>query len=205
MRVSVEGNLPGLKALMERMKQANRSVLVGVPAGAMEEGAHARSEKAAGKLQKRALRQAVRNLRNGREVSESLAETIATGGVGGVIPLAVIAATHEFGSPEHGIPERSFLRAGIRRGIPKFNALNYANLRKVLLGQKTIEETVEMLGVVAAGEVRREFTSGEFAPLKLATIKRKGSSRPLIDTGQLRQSITYVVEGSQSANAKVIG
>jgi hypothetical protein len=118
--------------------------------------------------------------------------------------LAMVAAVHEFGYPEGGIPERSFLRSGIHEGIPKFNRLNEANLRAGVLGGKTIEESLDMLGVVAAGEVKRKIRNGPFAPLKPATIARKGSSKPLIDSGQLIQSITFVREGEQSANAKVI-
>lgn len=118
--------------------------------------------------------------------------------------MAMIAAVHEFGSPEHNIPERSFLRGGIRRAMPKLKQMNAQSLKAVVLGKMTIEQAVEKLGVVAAGEVKREFTVGELAPNKPATIKRKGSSRPLIDTGQLRQSITYVLEGQQSANARIV-
>lgn len=172
------GDLPGLKALMARMKDANRSVLVGVPAGAIK-----RARKS-GKLKDAAF-----------IFAEAKTESI---------PLAMIAAIHEFGAPEQGIPERSFLRGGIRRAAPKLNAVNIDSLRKVLLGNMTIDQAVEKLGVVAVGEVKREFTVGTFAPLKPATVKRKGSSRPLIDSGQLRQSITYQLEGKQSANARII-
>jgi hypothetical protein len=45
----------------------------------------------------------------------------------------------------------------------------------------------------AAADVQAYMVNGKFAPLKAKTIKRKGSSKPLIDTGQLRQSITYRV------------
>ena len=41
--------------------------------------------------------------------------------------------------------------------------------------------------------MKNTFTTGSFTPNKPATIKRKGSSRPLIDTGHLRQSITSKV------------
>jgi hypothetical protein len=118
--------------------------------------------------------------------------------------LAMVAAVHEFGSPEQGIPERSFLRSGIREGVPKFNRLNEANLRAVVLGSKTADQSLDMLGVVATGEVKRKIRQGPFEPLKQSTIDRKGSSKPLIDTAQLIQGITYVREGEQSANARVI-
>ena len=231
------GDLPGLAALRERMLNANKSVLVGVPAGEMEEGNHQRTEqqqlrfntkrehaslkaarlKAASKAESifRAFTLAdEEEFRHGpiatamkRDISAAKANAKSTykgSPVPESIPLAMIAAVHEFGYPEGGIPERSFLRSGIHEGVPRFNKLNEANLRAVVLGGKTVEEALDMLGVVAAGEVKRKIRNGPFQELKQATIDRKGSSRPLIDSGQLIQSITFVREGEQSANAKVI-
>ena len=172
------GDLPGLKALMARMNGANRSVLVGVPAESVEH-----------KVSRGKKRTFV-----AKASGETSIQTDKS------VSMATIAAVHEFGSPEQGIPERSFLRGGIRRAAPKLNAVNIDSLRKVLLGKMTIEQAIEKLGVVAAGEVKREFVVGTFAPNKPATIARKGSSRPLIDTGNLRQAVTYIVEGASNAH-----
>jgi hypothetical protein len=68
----------------------------------------------------------------------------------------------------------------------------------------TIDGALERLGVVATGEVKREFVVGSFVPLKPETIRRKKSSRPLIHTGQLRQSINYVLDGKQSGKARIV-
>lgn len=106
-------------------------------------------------------------------------------------PVAMIAAVHEFGSPEHGIPERSFLRAGTRANAPKYVRLNKVNLVRILRGQLTAEEALSQLGEMAKGDVQQTIRSGDFAPLKQATIDRKGSSQPLIDSGQMVQSVSY--------------
>ena len=53
------------------------------------------------------------------------------------------------------------------------------------------EQALGQLGEMTKGDVQTEIRSGDFAPLKPATIKRKGSSRPLIDTGQMVQSIAW--------------
>ena len=167
------GDLPGLKRLRQRMKDCNKGVLVGVPAGTNAK----KRVKHAGKPD----------------------EIVETG-----TPLALVAATHEFGYPEGGIPERSFLRAGIHEGVPKFNRLNEANLRGIVLGSKTVDQSLNMLGVMAVGEVQRKIRRGPFEPLKQATKDRKGSSKPLIDTAQLIQSQTFILEGEQSEHARVI-
>lgn len=106
-------------------------------------------------------------------------------------PVAMIAAVHEFGSPSQGIPERSFLRVAVQRNRQKYVRLNRINLVKMLRGQATVDQALGQLGEMAKGDVQTEIRSGDFAPLKPATIKRKGSSRPLIDTGQMVQSIAW--------------
>ena len=41
--------------------------------------------------------------------------------------------------------------------------------------------------------VQKEIVDGSFEPNAESTIKKKGSDKPLIDTGTMRQSVTYVV------------
>lgn len=106
-------------------------------------------------------------------------------------PTALIAAVHEFGSPERGIPERSFLRSGMRENQDKYVRLNKVNLVRILRGQLTVEQALSQLGEMAKGDVQQKIRSGDFAPLKQSTIDRKGSSKPLIDSGQMVQSVTY--------------
>lgn len=55
---------------------------------------------------------------------------------------------------------------------------------------------LEMAGTVAANASKRWFTDPRngWLPNSQKTINRKGSDRPLIDTGELRRAITYVVE-----------
>ncbi len=107
---------------------------------------------------------------------------------------ALVAAVHEFGSPSQGIPERPFVRPSLDKNRAKRSALNKQNLKKVLNGGITIDAALGQLGHMAAGDIQEEIRNGNFAPLKPATIQRKGSSKPLIDTGQMRQSVTYELE-----------
>jgi hypothetical protein len=109
-------------------------------------------------------------------------------------PIAMIAAVHEFGSVTRGIPERSFLRAGIRENQADFVRLNRVNLAKVAAGRMHVRDALGQLGAMAAGKVQTKITDGPFEPLKAATINRKGSSKPLINTGNMRQAITWKVD-----------
>lgn len=109
-------------------------------------------------------------------------------------PLAMIGAVHEFGLPTRGIPERSFLRAGLRHAREQLIRLNRISLVRIVKGDMTVQRALGLMGNMAAGAVKKEIREGDFESLQPATIKRKGSSKPLIDKGQLVQSITYVVE-----------
>lgn len=108
-------------------------------------------------------------------------------------PTALVAAVHEFGSPELGIPERPFLRTSIRENQAKYVRLNKINLVKILRGGMDANQALNMLGMMAKGDVQTKIRDGEFQALKPATIARKGSSKPLIDSGQMRQSVSYEV------------
>lgn len=105
--------------------------------------------------------------------------------------LAMIAAVHEFGSADGRIPERSFLRPGINDNLERFRRLNFENLKRVAAGGMSLTNALGRLGEAGAAAVKLQITNGSYVSLKPATIKRKRSSKPLIDSGQLRQSITY--------------
>lgn len=108
--------------------------------------------------------------------------------------MALVAAVNEFGSPDRGIPERPFLRAGIRENYPRITRLNVRTLREVAEGTMTADTALNLLGEVTAGGVKAKIAEGGFVANAPSTIKAKGSDKPLIDSGALRQSITYLVE-----------
>jgi len=95
------------------------------------------------------------------------------------------------------IPERSFIRGTVDVHAKKIAAVAKKAARLILLGSKkgdmTKREALEMLGIYVQGLIRSRISAGISPPLKAATIRRKGSSKPLIDTGQLRASIDFAV------------
>lgn len=105
--------------------------------------------------------------------------------------LTTIGWAHEFGLPERGIPERSFLRSAVHEQAAKYSGLMAQRLRKVANGNGSIEQALSLIGVVATADIQTKIAKGDFVPLKPQTIKRKGSSKPLIDTGNMRQSVTW--------------
>ncbi|CAQ85199.1 MULTISPECIES: phage virion morphogenesis protein [Photorhabdus] len=104
----------------------------------------------------------------------------------------VVAAAQEFGVPGH-IPERSFLRSTLRENKESAVKFLASKLKEAIVSGDGLNTPFELLGEKMAGEVKRKIQSGISPPLAPETITRKGSSKPLIDTGQLLQSITYEV------------
>lgn len=101
--------------------------------------------------------------------------------------LVIYAASNEFGTEI--IPERSFLRSTVdekRREFGKFIDKN-----KVLIVQGPLQrrQVLARLGLFAEKEIVMKIDRGPFVPNRPSTIARKGSSKPLIDTGRMRASI----------------
>lgn len=118
-------------------------------------------------------------------------------------PIAVIARAHEFGvlgdDGSVRLPERSFLRAGVRKNWPQLKRLNARNLALVARGAMSVQNALGQLGAVAAGGIKQFIRAGDFEPLKPETIARKGSSAILVDTANMEQSITWQVGTPGSA------
>ncbi len=58
-----------------------------------------------------------------------------------------------------------------------------------------VERALRKAAAHLEGKVKEKITEGIPPPLRETTIARKGSSKPLIDTGTLRASITHKVKG----------
>lgn len=106
---------------------------------------------------------------------------------------ADLAMIHEFGSPAHNIPERSFLRKPLINNAEAVANLAKNAIGKFIAGEISLETALGYVGEEAKGISKEAVTNGISPALKPATIKRKKSSKPLIDTGQLLNSITYEV------------
>lgn len=107
--------------------------------------------------------------------------------------IALIASVHEFGSPKRNIPERSFLRAGIRASTEDISKIAARQLKLIAKDQQTPSNAIQMLGLAGQAAVQKYIRHGDFEPLSPRTIEAKGSDKPLIDTGNMLQSITYEV------------
>lgn len=92
------------------------------------------------------------------------------------------------------IPERAFLRNGYDSG--KEDAVRNAEaiLPAVLEGRMDTDDFLKMIGTVLSSSIKDYAASLDSPPNHPFTIGQKGSSNPLVDTGDMIGSITYEVE-----------
>ena len=105
--------------------------------------------------------------------------------------VALIAATNEWGAPSRGQPPRPFFRhmvAAKKGEWPKA----IADLLK-----SNDYDAVKVLGITGeaiGGQLRQSIIDTNEPPLAPSTIKKKGFSKPLIDTSVMINSIAHEVK-----------
>ena len=116
-------------------------------------------------------------------------------GASGALSVAEIAAVHEFGAPAVNVPQRSFIRATVDAEAAEIQRLQETLFAQVIDGGITEAQALELIGAKVAAMMQARIASNVPPPLKPETVERKGSSVALVDTGQLKSSLTWQVEG----------
>lgn len=92
------------------------------------------------------------------------------------------------------IPERPFITNAVRDNKGKYVRFLKAEGKGILIDSTPPRLVLEKLGLMGQGDIQEEITNLSSPPNAPSTIRQKGSSNPLIDTGQMRGSVTYKVE-----------
>ena len=102
---------------------------------------------------------------------------------------ATIGAKHEFGI---GLHKRSFLKEPLTIALPEEIDLAKNEISKeISLGDQ--DKAIKKIGVLCESIIQDAFDTGGFGrwePLRPATIAKKGHDKILIETNQLRRSIS---------------
>lgn len=105
--------------------------------------------------------------------------------------VAEVAAYNELGTSD--TPARPFMKQSFEKHEKELQtACDQVN--KAIVAGSSAEKALNVLGATVKGIVQEEIVDGEFAPNAPSTVKKKGSEKPLIDTGHMRQSVNYVVK-----------
>ncbi len=108
---------------------------------------------------------------------------------------AEIGAIHEFGG-EH-MPMRSFLRGPITENLQKFLEDSGAFTKEALaevVRTGSLIAWMKKVGIVGEQIVSEAFNSGGFGKWKPSNMTHKTNKQTLVETQQLRNSITSVVK-----------
>ena len=141
---------------------------------------------------------------------------------GDKISNAEIAYINEHGDPARRIPPRPFMEPGLARCRDEVREAMAQGVQQIAQGG-SLRPAAERVGLICQASIRGVFTDNNWKPLSPRTIMaraqrtvskhkgfdeksterqrtmlakelaRRANDRPLIDTGALRQSITYVV------------
>jgi hypothetical protein len=107
------------------------------------------------------------------------------------LTLAKVAKINEFGYEQ--IPFRPFMRQTLIKNNNFKNEIEDA-VKNVISFKLILRSSFRKVGVKIMQEMQREFIDGDFIKNSSYTVKKKKSSRPLIDKGQLRRSVSWRVE-----------
>jgi hypothetical protein len=111
--------------------------------------------------------------------------------------IAEIAAYNEFGTRDSNndelIPERPFLRTTIKEELhPVYLPLMEELLQLVLNGKISEAQAVGLLGEKAVADVKNKIDAISEPPNAQSTIdKKRGSTNPLVDSGLMKQSVSW--------------
>ena len=111
-----------------------------------------------------------------------------------------VGAVHEFGCDTAGknhnivIPQRSFLRSTVDAETAKISEMmDNAISDGIKYGREGAKSALAKIGVYVSDAVKKRIADGIDPANVASTRARKGSSKPLVDTGHMRNSITFKV------------
>lgn len=91
------------------------------------------------------------------------------------------------------IPERSFLRKGFDEHHEKVLKDAEGTLPDVLIGTLSTEQHAEIVGLLLSTAIKEYAVNLREPANSSLTVQQKGSSNPLVDTGDMINGITYEV------------
>ena len=103
-------------------------------------------------------------------------------------PISEIAAYNDLGTSH--IPARPFMEQAVDGHTSEIERAIEEAYECIVEGDN-LETFYHIIGAFLQGLVQKEISSGNFVPNAPATIRKKGSAQPLIDTGRMKQSVRY--------------
>lgn len=103
--------------------------------------------------------------------------------------VAYRGAVHEYGSKKANIPSRPFMSQAFDDNIGRNKSVIKKLLKAYIPPKIGLRSFIRKITSLHEGQIKKSIVSGTFIPLKKGTVKKKGSSKPLIDTAVMLNSI----------------
>lgn len=134
----------------------------------------------------------VKGLRKSRYTHVGFPRTGKTRGRASYAKVIDKAYKNEFGVGKSN-PERSFLRSGIDENELRLWSSMWRSVRKITGGQSTIYNEATQLGAIVEVLLKDKVQKGgtPYVSNSRGTVRRKGRNQPLIDTGQMQDTIQH--------------
>lgn len=138
---------------------------------------------------------------NAKAMLERVLRTAGKGGkvkVGfpaGAAPGDLIAiATYNHEGTSRGIPPRPFITQAFFKGRGELRSFMRAEAKAILTGRITPAQSLPRLGLMGQKMIQKQILSNMAPANAPSTIRQKGSSRTLVDSGRMAQSVTWAIE-----------
>jgi hypothetical protein len=86
------------------------------------------------------------------------------------------------------------MRNAMRNNQGSYKSAMRTSAVKILRGETSLSTVLSKLGILAQGDIQAEITALMSPPNSPVTIALKGSSKPLIDSGEMRGAVIYKVD-----------
>lgn len=105
------------------------------------------------------------------------------------------AIFNEYGTSK--MPARPFFRLSVGTANAQNEIKEYMKqqVEQIIQGGMSAQQAYENLGTFVVQKIKKTIASGNFAALNPQTVKKKGHSKPLMDTHSLFHSIDYEIVG----------
>ena len=105
------------------------------------------------------------------------------------ISVAQVAIANEYGVPEHNVPPRPFMWRTFDGNAKKWAKIVQDELPQ--MKKLDLKRMIKRLASIAVRDTQKTIDELQYPPNAESTIRAKGFNNPLIDSGQMRDSVTW--------------
>ena len=114
-------------------------------------------------------------------------------GEGSAVDITEVVMWNEMGTSKS--PSRPFMRKSVDNNASTVNKMCKMQLALLASGSASAHTVLQNIGVMQKGLIQNEISRGGFAANAPATIRKKKSAKPLIDSSLMRQSVNFKITG----------